>query len=264
MKIIFNFVVIIFFLISLRLESGIVNIDNSLSIEIIEKKGDISNRFIFVAIHNNERDAIKTLRLAVENYGGKGFIFINRSRPGQRIIRVKKGRVSFLYDPNRIFSLEGIIETLKYYNSHFYYIKNYAIKYLRKISVMIIKELGIVQNSNSYIISLHNNIKTSDLSVKLFERSKYKVIIKKPLESKNFVLVNDKKLFERLSELDINVVFFQGKYNDGSLGYFCTKNNYKYINIETRFGEFEKQVEILKKVINKIYEDMYDYYFYVI
>jgi len=255
-----NYLILVFLPTFVFSINKIIKIDNSLYIKKLES--DKNTHIGFIAIHNNETDAIKTLISAVEDYGGIGYIFLNISRPSQRIIGVKYNRFYFLYDPNRVFTKDGIIKTLMHYNRHFFYIKNSALKYLSFISSKILNTIEI--KKKKYIISLHNNVNKGNFSIKYFISNKYKTLFKRRDEPKNVVLVSQERLFEKFSDLDINLVLLNGKDDDGSLGYFCVKNNIPYINIETRFYDIKRQREILRKILEKIKEDEYDFYYYVL
>ncbi|PKL13970.1 MAG: hypothetical protein CVV50_02910 [Spirochaetae bacterium HGW-Spirochaetae-6] len=227
---------------------------------LIQKNPGKSNEGVnWLVIHHNEYEAQKVMEWALENIGGTGYNFINRRRPRQRTLREGRGKLSYLFDPNRIFSREGILKNLRHYNGIFLHSRRYRTYEKRVISHIFENYAAKIRSllpldKKKYLIALHNTMNKSKFSLLNYRKKFGYTIYQNPdLHPKNFALVIRYEDFVKLKEAKINVVWQKETkkiQDDGSLAHYCKKNGYRYINVEGRFGDMEEH----KKMVQTIYD----------
>lgn len=214
-----------------------------------------NSRVNWCVIHDNENDAAAVLHWALKEYGGYGFEVLNSRQSNKRIHKAVYNKLEIYYDPNRIFTDEGIYKTIYQYNRK----PKKVIKTAQRILSETIRPalLKILRfESSHYLIALHNNYKTGDVSILDFYRKKGFFIFREPGESiKNFALVTRKKDFDTLSKKGINVVWqfeINPDNNDGSLSVYSLRHNLPYVNIESVFGDIESQKKIIRVIVEQL------------
>jgi len=108
--------------------------------------GDAKDLF-FINLHDDETTAVNGAMRLLETHGGTLVRLVNQK---QRNITFKMGGVSYLFDPNRIFSRHGITLTL----GGFGRISNKAVDEVEKFANRILKFLP---TAPVCVIALHNN-----------------------------------------------------------------------------------------------------------
>ncbi len=200
---------------------------------------------VFISLHNDEA----TGQQVVSNYlkqNHSAFIQIENNK--LRLISFTSLKRKYAFDPNRIFSKEGIRLTLGLYSS---YSPKAAIQ-VKKFADLILKPLADAKT----IIAVHNN-----------SHGKYSILgyLKGGKDCKNALRVNEitgsdpddfflttsTLLFERLKAKNFNIVLQDNEhvFNDGSLSYYYRNINAQYINIEAQEGHFSKQAEMLHALV---------------
>src|SRR5690606_17928368 len=65
---------------------------------------------VYINMHDNEQTSVKAARIVLEQRGGTLIKIHNR---GQRVIYFRLNGIRYGFDPNRIYSEEGINQTLR-------------------------------------------------------------------------------------------------------------------------------------------------------
>jgi hypothetical protein len=201
-------------------------------------------------MHDNENTAVEATKEIIEKYGGA---LIELKNDGKRLIKFSLKDEQFTVDPNRIFTDEGIVKTLKNNGE-------YTIEAERETNKFAAKLKNSLKNVR-LIIAVHNNT-NENYSIKSYEKGgEYekdaKIVNKEPkIDVDNFFFVTENGLFKYLKEKNQNVAL-QDNANatdDGSLSVYCGKNKISYINVESEQGHLIEQIKMLE-ILQKIIKD---------
>jgi hypothetical protein len=170
----------------------------------------------------------------------------------QRVIKFRLRGVYYAVDPNRIFSREGIEQSLKENRRT----SPAAIEEIEKLADRI---LQLIPGDVSCIVALHNNTDGA-FSIKSYQPgndrdSDAKSVYADSLQDiDDIALTTDNLLYQRMAESGYNSIWQDNENvkNDGSLSVYCGKMNKRYINIETQHGKQEQYREMLEKLFEII------------
>lgn len=208
-------------------------------------------KIVFINLHHNEYTSVD----AAENYlceSGGRLVYIENC--DERFISFVYRGVTYLFDPNRIFSSAGIETTMQllscYDPTAAAEIANFANHLLR----------DYIDNTK-LIIALHNN-KDKELSIKSYQKDQAlkkhfgKVFINPKMDEDDFILTTNLAIFNQLKDKNINAVLENAKAipDDGSLSAYAGRNNIAYINVEAQHEHADEQVVMisaLKEIIKK-------------
>ncbi|MBA2709884.1 MAG: protein tyrosine phosphatase [Tatlockia sp.] len=190
----------------------------------------------FVHVHENETTALAAARLYILKKGGT---LITLKHSGKRNIVFFLDGVRYEFDPNRIFTSQGIKKTLHKYG-HYSQSAFFEVKKLAKEILCLIPPGKIVAVHNNKNYSLKEYFPTHHLA------ADSKALAYQPHTSlRNFYFVTKGQEFSRLKRLKYNVALQSHKaQNDGSLSYYYSKKN--YINIEAAYGALNAQLKMLR------------------
>ncbi|WP_231458557.1 hypothetical protein [Pedobacter sp. Leaf132] len=204
-----------------------------------EKKNAVAT---LLSLHDNENTAIATYESLATNIR---FSLLELQQENQRLFIYQENGKDYIFDPNRIFSDEGIKKTLKPYDA------NTASK-IKDFAAAIFKAF-VLKNPNKYLISIHNNTDEGPLSIRDYIKpNKYQneakgVFVAPNMDEDDFFLVTEQEDFDYLKMHKQNVVLQSDKpTDDGSLSVYCEKNNIPYINIEAQNEHTKIQKEMMK------------------
>ncbi|MDP3990653.1 MAG: hypothetical protein Q8Q01_05635 [archaeon] len=213
----------------------VIKLGDSIVSLIISQKGD--SKITYINLHENETTSVTVGKKIIEKYGG---CLIEVKAQGQRLISFSLEGKEYQFDPNRIFSDEGIKETLNESNGK-------AFEVIKKFR----EELLAILNKSNLIIALHNN-EGGEFSLDSFPQFK----ISRCNGPHEFFYTTDLRLFNSLkSQFSIVLQDNQIVEDDGSLSIYCGKNNISYINVEARYDCYKEQLKMLEglqKEISKI------------
>ena len=208
-----------------------------------------SNEFaVFLSIHDDENTAVEAFNAIIDQCPKFSLMELNQS--GGRLIQYELNGKSYLVDPNRIFSQEGLISSLKKYN------KNYPEEVISGFSKFATEFLSKVlpKTRKTYLIAAHNNTE-GNLSINTYKGSPVaKEIYSNPsMDIDDFLYVTDQEDFNYFKSKKYNVVLQANSIpDDGSLSVYCQKNNIPYINIESQDGHLEIQKKMIIDTYNLI------------
>ncbi len=201
---------------------------------------------VCINLHANETTSVNA---AMQVLVDKGGTLIKIENNNQRVIRFRLKGINYAFDPNRIFSREGIKQTLKE-NSK---VSNDAIDEVEKFAQRL---LNLIPDYNSCIIALHNNTDKA-YSVKSYlqgnnrEKDAKAVYENSTQDEDDIVFTTDSLLYQKMADAGFNSIL-QDNDNatkDGSLSIYCGEKKKRYINVETQHGKVGQYIIMLEKLM---------------
>lgn len=208
---------------------------NSLTGESIE--------YAFLNLHENENTSIVAARTFLYRNGGS---LVRFSHGSSRLISFYLQNVKYSFDPNRMFTSEGIDSTLKQYGP-------YSTSAANEVANFASNVLDIYEFSKqSLVLALHNNAGSYGASSYLpggpYEDDASAVYIEPKTNPSDFYYVVDPQYFDWFADNGFNVVLQNNETvtNDGSLSYYCGLQSKSYINFESlaEYSSYGAQVVI--------------------
>lgn len=192
----------------------------------------------FVLIHGNEQTARRVL-LARMRTRRPGWAFLVTHE--ERLVRM--GALQF--DPNRIFSREGAERNLRHLNPAAGEADLLlALEFLDRERDRLVRAL--LPERRRLLVALHNNSEGYSIhdEIPISERA----ALNEPARPGDFYLCTDPLDFERLAASPFNAVLQHRPPppDDGSLSRLAARHGARYVNIEARFGEEDKQKRMLE------------------
>ncbi len=209
----------------------------------LEKIGnDSEHSYLFVSLHDNEADAIKTTMQVAQKNRVDFVRLVNEDKKNIEAIFLDR-KISF--DPNSIFTQMGRRSCL---------LTN---KYLDKITNMKIQQfaqfiLNEVEGQQT-IVTVHAENGHSIMQYKKggsMSKSAKRVFKSSLTNNSNFFLTASEDIFEKLRDRNCNVVLLHKKNirDDGSLAVYCVKTGRSYVSIETPASDTTAQAGMLDMV----------------
>jgi len=192
---------------------------------------------VFVHLHANETTAARAARRVAGLQGGT---LITLQHAKSRDIEFNYHGRHYAFDPNRIFTHQGIVDTLKQHNCYDYQV----VPEIQRLAQQILAAIP-----EGKIIAVHNNKDYSLLDYAnnqpLFKDAQ--LIYHNPdVYYRNFFFVTQISDFNRYKNLGFNVVLqSQQAHDDGSLSVRFKQRS--YINVEAGFNQYLSQLQMLKQ-----------------
>lgn len=224
--------------------------DRTISFKVVQY-GDYINTCC-VNLHDDEMTAVRAARLVLEKQGG---ILIKIENNSKRNISFPFKGVQYSFDPNRIFSRDGIKLTLRAKGK----INPLAIDEVEKFAKRL---LQLIPDSVSCLIALHNNA-DGDYSVKTYQpggkrQSDARQVYANTWQDVDDIsFTTDEIIYTKMAALGYNSILQDNEkvYKDGSLSVYYGDQNRRYINIETQHGKTAQYGEMLKKLLYILEEE---------
>lgn len=204
---------------------------------------------VYINLHADETTSIQAAQALLEKEGG---LLVKIENNNKRNIRFRlKGRY-YTFDPNRIFSREGIMQTL----STFGRINPEAIDEIDKFAKRL---LQCIPPNPSCIVALHNNT-DGKFGINSYlpgaDRQKdARLVYADSLQDEDDIfLTTDSLLYHRLARENFNSIW-QDNINvkrDGSLSVYCGERNIMYLNCETQHGKNSQHLTMLQAALYHI------------
>ncbi len=206
---------------------------------------------VFINLHDDEQTSVIATKRLLQQQGG---LLIRLDNRGDRIIRFNLNGKRYGFDPNRIFSREGINKTLTEQGRFSKKAADEVDKFAKRILQLIPKNL-------SWLIALHNN-KDEGYSINDYlpgnekEKDAKDLHINPDKDADDLFLTTDSNLFDSLAAENYNILL-QDNINaekDGSLSIYCGEKNIRYLNCETehdKIAEYEKMITIAESYMRK-------------
>ena len=208
---------------------------------------------IWVQIHENEL-TVPEVALKVLDSLQKGCI-VRWQHVQTRNVQFVMNDSLYMFDPNRIFTPEGVVATLES-QSRF---DSAAAKYVEDLGKQF---TGTFINQQRLVIAMHNNSDGGDLHIGsyasggIFEADASEVNINPTLDKDDFFYVTDRRFFDYLGRKGFNVMLQNNATvtNDGSLSVYCGMRSIPYLNIEAQLGHEAEQKRMMIAVMDMISE----------
>ena len=191
----------------------------------------------YLQIHGDEETARQVLTRHMETHEGVAFLIESQTRN----VPIGMGQM----DPNRMFSRAGAEANLKTLNPEWTEEQlSAALAVLDHGRTHLVKAL--FPHDRRLLIALHNN--SEQYSVKDEVSISDATSIREPDNPHAFFLCTDPGDFQLLSESAYNVVLQQKKpqADDGSLSRLAAERGARYVNLEVRMGNRDRQAEMLR------------------
>lgn len=201
--------------------------------EIIGKKEGKT----YVHVHHNEQTALKAAKTVVKTDGGHVITLVHS---GGRNIVFNLNNTRYEFDPNRIYTDNGIKKTLTQYSTYSPEAHREVKKLADKIKELLPKgKVVAVHNNSSY--SLKNYLPGHDMA------KEAKVVYMSPKNYyRNFYLVTRLSDYARLKLAGFNgVLQKKNATDDGSLSVYLAKR--EYINVEAGYDQLLEQIKMLQQ-----------------
>lgn len=203
----------------------------------------------YLRLHDNETTAYQAAMHLLEQ--GQG-MFINLCSNQQREIQFKTGAMTVIADPNRIFSSRGIRNTLKEYDCSTLTGERECKKFASEFTTKLI-------DPQVPVIALHNNFEDDFLISNFAPGQKFgkgveKIHAGQPDKPHNLFYVNDASHFDQLAKKNFNAVLQEAEQieDDGSFSFWCARRGIPYINIETKQGQLDEQINMARAALSVI------------
>ena len=207
-----------------------------------------SNNIVFINVHSNEKTATDAARQMLNIFGGT-LITINNS--DERNINFNIANRSFSFDPNRMFSRNGIEASLNL-------LGNSSAEAINEAEGFAHFFLKLIPDS-SLLAAIHNNRDNSYSVTDYLKKLKAlaaEVYIHKQQDPDDFILTTNDSLFTFFKQNKVNAVLQHASAeDDGSLSVYYGKMKKPYINIEAQFGHLQEQMRMIKILL----EDYFNY-----
>jgi ribonuclease HI len=207
------------------------------------------NDLICINLHSNEVSSVEGARAVLEKLGGT---MIKIENQHQRVIRFRLNRVTYSFDPNRMFSRAGIEQTLRE-NSRHYKPSQGAIMAIEEFARQI---LSYIPDTAACVVALHNNTEEA-YSVRSYQsggnrQTDAKAVYADSLQDvDDIILTTDSLLYQKMADNRYNSIWQDNEKakKDGSLSIYFGELNRRYINIETQHGKVTQYSEMLEKLL---------------
>jgi hypothetical protein len=216
--------------------------DTSLTIQISFYHS--SSKLVFVHLHDDEQTAKDATHSFLERRGGT---LISIQNNCERLITFPYKGNRYTFDPNRMFTRKGIIESLQMFQPY----PAQAVPLVETFANSLLQKIP----PNSYLIAVHNNTNNkysilSYLPTGNLPGEAAKVHVSKNMDPDDFVLTTSPQIFAGLQEQDISVILQKEEpgTDDGSLSVFFGRVQKNYTNVEAEHGHFDIQLQLLEAV----------------
>lgn len=200
-------------------------------------------RFTYVHVHENESTALKAAQIVQKHRGGK---LIHLAHGGGRMVNFSLKGQSYSFDPNRIFTPNGLQKTLAMNSVH--RVTPEVTQEVKKLADFITNQL-----QGGTVVAVHNN-KSNPILRYLpngpYAKSTSDTVLVGKLSPHHFYIVTQRSMFESLKGQGFNVVLQDNRRveDDGSLSVYAARHGLPYINVEAGFGALTEQVKMLNAI----------------
>lgn len=215
----------------------------------IQQYGDRRDIF-FINLHDDEFTSVIAAKSILEQEGG---LLIEVENDQKRNIRFSILGANYSFDPNRIFSREGIERTLTEQGRK----SNKAVDEVEKFGRQL---LELIPKEAVCVIALHNNSEgffaaTEYSAGNIRTKESLKVYLNISQDPDDFFLTTDAELYELLADKGYNCVLQDNIKctDDGSLSVYYGRRNLRYVNCETVHGKTELYIEMIKALLTSLH-----------
>jgi hypothetical protein len=194
----------------------------------------------FIQLHHNELTADEVTRTVSEELQVN---YLQIKNGEKRLIDFYSSGKAYRFDPNRMFSTPGIVQSLKLHS-------RYSEDGFKSVSSFRDFVLNLF-DKNKTLVAVHNN-SDGNFALADYRKNKIGLVHQNALhDADDFFITTDSVLFNKLKEKDFNVVleYSDRLQDDGSLSIYCSRNGIAYVNVEAEHGHKEQQERMLRTLI---------------
>ena len=205
-----------------------------------------------INVHDDENTSVLAGKVVVKESGGR---LIELAHSGRRFVEFKLDGQTYRFDPNRIFSDEGIRATLSRRSNY----SEAAHRVVKEFAAGFIGQFGL--DREPVIVALHNT-DGHGLTINSYRAEGDKSAASATLHASerrgvgDFFYVTDRRFFDYLKARDFNVTL-QDDANvpdDGSASVYFARKGIPYLNIEADVNHLDEQTEMVRVAMAMIVE----------
>jgi len=203
---------------------------------------------VYINLHENEQTSVEAGKEILSKTNGT---LIEIKSKGERMISFNLDGTLYTFDPNRIFTSEGIRKTLTENGAN----TIIAEQLVAAFATTIIQQLQAHQPR--LIVALHNTTGQYTIDNYLdggeYEKDRGDIFINPNHDITDFFFTTDRRIFEKIKTKKYSVLLQNNETvaDDGSLSVYCS-SQIPYINIETLHGHKEMQMEMISFINSKM------------
>ncbi len=203
-------------------------------------------------VHDDENTSVLAGKIVVQESGGR---LIELAHSGRRFVEFNLDGQTYRFDPNRIFSDDGIRATLSR-RSHY---SEAAHRVVKEFTARFIKQFGL--DREPVIVALHNT-DGHGLTINSYRADGDKSSASATLHvsarrgAGDFFYVTDQRFFDYLKARDFNVTLQDDATvpDDGSASVYFARKGIPYLNIEADMSHLDEQTEMVRAAREMIVE----------
>ncbi|MCU0396159.1 MAG: hypothetical protein MUF29_09625 [Chitinophagaceae bacterium] len=204
-------------------------------------------------VHENETTSVEAARALMDSLGTGSLVTWVHS--GNRYVSYKLHGKDFKFDPNRIYTPEGLEATLRANGAW----SRAGYRAAHKVANHFIKQYV---DGNRLVVVLHNNSDSGGLHIRSYlpggeyARDAAEVAVSDTEDMDDFFYTTDRRIYEYLKAKGFNILLQNNENvtNDGSLSVYCGYRNMAYLNIEAQLGHLQQQKRMMLAVYQMIEE----------
>jgi hypothetical protein len=206
-----------------------------------------------VHVHEDENTAVQAATEFLDSTGKGCFVTLKHGMG--RNISFNIGEAKYTFDPNRIYTENGRIATLKRFGQS----SDSAFQAITRLSALFTSSYI---DGNRLIVALHNNTNEGGLTIKSYQNGgayandASMVFVNKSQDVDDFFYTTSEQAFVFFKSLGFNVLLQNNDTvtDDGSLSVYAGLKGMDYINIEAEHGKKEQQKRMLGAVMSYIHQ----------
>lgn len=199
-----------------------------------------------INVHDDENTSVAAGKIIIEQSGGR---LIELSQAGKRLVSFNLNGERYSFDPNRIFSDAGILDTLERRSTW----SEAAHRTVKRFATQYLEYFGL--DREPVIVALHNTV-DGTYSIESYRSGAEHAAAAAALHIStnrgrfDFFYVTDQRFFDYLKQRDFNVVLQNNAAvpDDGSLSVYFARKGIPYVNIEAELSHLNAQIEMVRAV----------------
>ncbi len=216
-------------------------------LQVTEYRGTRSGGMVYFHPHDSEQVSIQAVRKIITTHGGKAVVLENQ---GKRIVSFSLQGKSYSFDPNRIFSVEGVAATLRKYGPYSDAARDATVQFSQWLSGLL---------SSGRVFAIHNNRDTTynvlsyrDAGGQPAQGVKA-LYINPEQDPGNFVYTTNIGLYMAAKDSGFNTVLqARDVEDDGSYSVYAMRHGLDYINVETKIDDLTDDLNLIA-FVNRYY-----------
>jgi hypothetical protein len=199
----------------------------------------------FLVLHDDENTAVDA---GLETIRARGGRLVEVQAQGDRLVDFELDGARWRFDPNRIFTEAGAAATLREHNGA---ATANVLAEVRRFADAVLAAYDVA--SPRPLITLHNNTEGEYSALSYLPggghaRDAAAVHLPPEVSPDDFFFVTDRRLFDGLAREGFPVVLQDNTRmtDDGSLSVWAGHRGVPYVNVETKHGHRERQIEMLE------------------